>query len=113
MQCTLAVYEAALVRCEGTAGSKLVESYHIQNTLTSYVLVVVFILIPCGFFVAWVKGAGLYEDREVVLGNVCVTKAPNLYAPELSRILGLLVAADLLSFLTIDVFFNHKLVADH
>lgn len=113
VQCTLAVYEAALVRCEGTAGSKLVESYHIQNTLTSYVLVVVFILIPCGFFVAWVKGAGLYEDREVVLGNVCVTKAPNLYAPELSRILGLLVAADLLSFLTIDVFFNHKLVADH
>lgn len=71
VQFVLVVFEAALVWCEGLAGSYLIESYHAQNTLTVYLLGVVYILIPCGFLIAWVTGTELYEGREAVIGKVC------------------------------------------
>lgn len=113
VQLVLVVIEAAIMWGDGFAGSRVVKSYKILNHVTAYLLVVVYILVPCGFLIAWAKGVGMEGSRDVVLGNVCVTKASNLYAPQLSRVLAMLVAANVGSFLVMDVFLNHKLVADH
>ena len=57
--------------------------------------------LPIGIFFAqlsltvyWLVNRIQHEAKDVVIGNMCVSKAPNLYVPALSSFAGLLVLAD-------------------